>query len=325
MTNKEHVGVVLMTYGSPATLDDVPAYVKNVRGGREPDEALITEFRRRYRLIGGSPLLRITREQAAALEEELNHQRPDGRTFKVVAGMRFFPPLIADVLPDAAVGASQLVGIIMSPQYSPIIMSGYVRALEQAAAALHRDDLTLKMAEDWHLQPYFLQALAERVQQALDRFPPDARERVPVLLTAHSMPKRVVENEPDYINHLKETAAAIANMVGLPAERWMFCYQSAGHTPEEWLKPDFADVMPELRAAGYQHVLIAPVQFLADHLEILYDIEIGAREQAEAVGIQFARIESLNTSPLFIKALAVVVQEALAKEPLKMGESQPLR
>ena len=126
------------------------------------------------------------------------------------------------------------------------------------------------------------------------------------------MPKRVIEREPDYINHLKETAAAVAELVGLPRERWMFCYQSAGHTPEEWLKPDFADVMPQLRAAGHTDVLIAPVQFLADHLEILYDIEIGAREQAEQHGIHFARIESLNTSPLFIKALAEVVKETMA-------------
>jgi protoporphyrin/coproporphyrin ferrochelatase len=318
MAEQEQIGVVLMTYGSPPTLDDIPAYLKNVRGGRDPDEALITEFRRRYQLIGGSPLLRITCEQAAALEEELNRQG-NGRTYRVVAGMRFFPPLVADVTPEAADGASQVVGIIMSPQYSPIIMSGYVRTLQQAVADLYRANLTLKIAEDWHLQPYFLQALTERVQQALDRFPPEVRERVPVLLTAHSMPKRVVENEPDYINHLKETAAAIAKIVGLPDERWMFCYQSAGHTPEEWLKPDFADVMPELKAAGYQHVLIAPVQFLADHLEILYDIEIGAREQAEAAGIEFARIESLNTSPLFIKALAAVVQDTLAKEPLQIG------
>ncbi len=318
MAKQEQIGVVLMTYGSPATLDDIPAYLKNVRGGREPDEALITEFRRRYSLIGGSPLLPITREQAAALEEELNRQH-DGRSYRVVAGMRFFPPLIANVVPAAAEGASQIVGIIMSPQYSPIIMSGYVRALQQAVANLGRDDLTLKIAEDWHLQPFFLQGLAERVQQALHRFPPEVRERVPVLLTAHSMPRRVVENEPDYIHHLKETAAAIAKMLDLRAGRWMFCYQSAGHTPEEWLKPDFADVMPELRAAGYRHVLIAPVQFLADHLEILYDIEIGAREQAEAAGMQFARIESLNTSPLFIKALAAVVQDTLANAPLPIG------
>ncbi len=307
----EHIGVLLMTYGSPATLDDLPVYLQNVRGGRPADDELLTEFRRRYKLIGGSPLLPITREQGAALQDELNAQYPEGPHFHVMAGMRFAPPFIADVVPEVAQGAQKLVGVIMSPQYSPIIMSGYVRTLQDAVADLNRADLQLKIAEDWHLQPFFLYAIAERVSQALDKLPADVRERVPVLLTAHSMPKRVVEKEPGYIDALKETAEAVARLVGLPAERWMFCYQSAGHTPEEWLKPDFADIMPELKAAGHTHVLIAPVQFLADHLEILYDIEIGAREQAEEHGIVFARTESLNTSPLFIKAMAEVVKGQL--------------
>ena len=311
ITTRTRVGILLMTYGSPATLDDIPVYLQNVRGGRPADPELIQEFRRRYALIGGSPLLRITREQAAALEQELNNQHPDGPTFQVMAGMRFAPPFIADVVPEVANGAQELIGIIMSPQYSPIIMSGYARALDEAVSSLHSPNLSHKLAGDWHLQPYFLQALAERVKQALARYPEDVRQHVPVLFTAHSMPKRVIEKEPDYINHLKETAARVAELVGLPANRWQFCYQSAGHTPEEWLKPDFADIMPELRRAGETHVLIAPVQFLADHLEILYDIEIGARQQAEEQGIQFARIESLNTSPLFIKALASVVTDLL--------------
>lgn len=303
-----------MTYGSPATLDDIPVYLKHVYGGRAASPEVIAEFRRRYDLIGGSPLLRITREQAAALQEELNSESDDGTTYHAVAGMRFAPPFIADIVPEATADAQTLVGLIMSPQYSPIIMKGYVRTLEDAVADLHRNDLTLKIATDWHLQPYFLLALAERVQQALDHFPPEVRDHVPVLLTAHSMPKRVIENEPNYINDLKETAATVAKMLDLAEDRWMFCYQSAGHTPEEWLKPDFADVMPELKQAGQSQVLIAPVQFLADHLEILYDIEVGAREQAEEHGIQFARIESLNTSPLFIKALAAVVKDTLARE-----------
>ncbi|GCF07226.1 ferrochelatase [Dictyobacter arantiisoli] len=312
MTNK-HVGVMLMTYGSPATLDDIPAYITNVYGGRPPTEEVLTEFRRRYSLIGGSPLIRITREQAQALEEELNSSSADGTTYHVTAGMRFSPPFIPDMVAETATGAQTLVGIIMSPQYSPIIMSGYIKTLQKAYSNLQQDGLALKISTDWHLQPFFLQAVAERVLEALERFPADVRANVPVLLTAHSMPKRVIENEPDYINHLKETAAEIARRAGLSDERWMFCYQSAGHTPEEWLKPDFADVMPELQAAGKGHVLIAPVQFLADHLEILYDIEVGAREQAEEHGIQFARIESLNTSPLFIKALAAVVHDTLAQ------------
>ena len=300
-----------MTYGSPATLDDIPTYIKNVYGGREPSEEILTEFRRRYALIGGSPLLRITREQAEALQDELNRESTDGTTYTVDAGMRFSPPFIADLTPQLAADVQKLVGIIMSTQYSPIIMRCYINTLENAVADLHRGDLKLAISRDWHMQPYFLEALAERVRQALDRFPAEIRSRVQVLLTAHSMPKAVIEREPDYINNLKETAAAIAKNVGLADARWMFCYQSAGHTPEEWLKPDFADVMPELQQAGKTHVLIAPVQFLADHLEILYDIEVGAREQAEEHGIQFARIESLNTSPLFIKALAAVVKETM--------------
>jgi ferrochelatase len=310
----KHIGVLLMTYGSPATLDDVPVYLKHVYGGREPSPEVIAEFRRRYDLIGGSPLLGITREQAAALQEELNSTSTDGTTYRVDTGMRFAPPFITDVVPEVATGASTLVGIIMSPQFSPIIMSGYVRTLEDAVEDLHGDDLKLKIAGDWHLQPDFLWALTERVHEALNRLPAEVRESVPVLLSAHSMPKRVVEKEPNYIDNLKETARAVAELVGLPAERWMFCYQSAGHTPEEWLKPDFADLMPELQRAGHTHVLIAPVQFLADHLEILYDIEIGAREQAEKHGIQFARTESLNTSPLFIKALATVVKDTMNRE-----------
>lgn len=306
------VGVLLMTYGSPATLDDIPQYLQNVRGGRPADDDLIAEFRRRYALIGGSPLLPITREQAAALEDELNREHPGGPCFNVTCAMRFAPPYIRDVAPELAGDVDTLVGIIMSPQYSPILMRGYVTTLTEAVDTLHRENLSLKIARDWHLQPEFVQAVAQRVCEALDRFPPAVRERVPVLLTAHSMPLRVVEQEPDYITHLHETAERIAELAGLAPERWRFCYQSAGHSPEPWLKPDFADLMPELRAEGHTHVLIAPVQFLADHLEILYDIEVGAREQAEEHGIQFARTESLNTMPLFIRALAGVVGETLA-------------
>src|SRR5947209_8610390 len=165
MTTKPRVGVILMTYGSPATLDDIPVYLKHVYGGRDASEEVIAEFRRRYSLIGGSPLIRITRAQAAALQEELNAQHRAGLTFHVVAGMRFAPPFIADVVPEAAADAQQLIGVIMSPQYSPIIMSGYVRTLEDAVANLHGEKPELRIARDWHLEPYFLQASTAPVQQ----------------------------------------------------------------------------------------------------------------------------------------------------------------
>ena len=299
--------VILMTYGSPKTLKEIPQYLKNVYGGREPGTKTIKEFRRRYKVIGGSPLIKITRQQAKALEKELNWQITD-HTFQVEAGMRFSHPFIEEIITKKVKNVDAIVGIIMSPQYSPIIMSGYLRELENAVAKLTNKNHKLTIATDWHLQPYFIQALAERVNQALMTFPAKVRDTVPVLFSAHSMPKRVIDKEPNYINDLKETASEIAKIAGLPKKRWLFCYQSAGHTPEEWLKPDFADIMPQLKEKGQKHVLIAPVQFLSDHLEILYDVGIGAREQAEAHGIHFARTESLNISPLFIKALAEVVK-----------------
>lgn len=305
------IAVILMTYGSPKNLDDIPQYLKNIYGGKEASKDVITEFRRRYDLIGGSPLVEITQAQAAALEKELN--KKENTKFKVAAGMRFSQPFISEVIPEITKDADQIIGIIMSPQYSPIIMKGYINELETAVASLENPKLKLTMATDWHLQTFFLQALAERVKQALERFEPKIREKIPVLFSAHSMPKRVIEKEPDYINHIKETSAEVSKILKLPDDRWLFCYQSAGHTPEEWLKPDFADIMPELQKQGKKHVLIAPVQFLSDHLEILYDVGIAAKEQAEEHGIEFARTESLNTSPLFIKALSEVVMEKMKK------------
>ena len=297
-------GVLLMTYGSPSSLDDVPRYVKAVRGGREPGPEVVAEFRRRYEVIGGSPLIRITRAQAAALEERLAGEA------MVRAAMRFSAPSIGEALWEMAdAGLRRAVGIIMSPQYSPLLMGGYARALDEAAAQLGERAPVVRLAGAWYRQPQFVTALAGRIEQGLERFRAEERDRVPVLLTAHSLPRRVAEQEPDYLAQLEETAASVARAAGLPHERWTFCWQSAGHEPGEWMKPDFADLMPELAAAGHRSVLVAPVQFLADHLEILYDVDVGAREQAEAAGLEFQRIESLNVDERFIGALAEVALE----------------
>jgi len=298
----QKIAVVLMTYGSPKTLRQVPQYLKNVYGRKDAPASAIREFQRRYKIIGGSPLIKITQKQASALERELHKQYTNAK-FRVGAGMRFSHPFIDEVIKKIAKNTDMVVGIIMSPQYSPIIMSGYVKELTEAVNKLHRPNIPTKIATDWHKEPFFLQALAKRVKQALKNLP----SHTPVLFSAHSMPKRVIDKETTYIDSLKETAAMVAKLIGLPKDRWLFCYQSAGHTPEEWLKPDFADIMPQLKKKGQTHVLIAPVQFLADHLEILYDVNIGARQQAEENGITFARTKSLNTSPLFIKSLAKVV------------------
>ncbi|HEX5465771.1 MAG TPA: ferrochelatase [Candidatus Limnocylindrales bacterium] len=303
-------GVLLMTYGSPADLDDVPRYLTEVRGGRAPEPDLVVEFTRRYRVIGGSPLVPITRRQAAALEARL------GPGFRVEAGMRFSEPSIEAALRAlAGDGAARVAGLILSPQYSPLLMGGYARAVEAAREQVGPQAPPVVVAEAWGTEPAFVAALAGRIRTALAEMAGGGAD-VPVLLTAHSLPRRVAEQEPGYLDQLEATATAVAEAAGLARGRWRFCWQSAGHEPGEWMKPDFADLMPLLRSEGNAAVLVAPVQFLADHLEILYDIDVGAREQAEAAGLAFCRIRSLDDDPSFIEALASVVERTLEGRPL---------
>ena len=306
MTGADRRGVLLMTYGSPASLEreDIRAYLARVRGGREPDPDLVDEFTRRYQVIGGSPLIEITRAQAAALETSLG--------WPVEVGMRFSEPSILGGLRALADrGIEHVAAIVLSPQFSPLLMGGYARAIEAAQAELGDRAPQVEVAGAWHDEPAFVGALADRVRDALDRFSPDERETVAVLMTAHSLPRRVAEQEPAYLRQLSDTAEAVATGAGLTADRWQFCWQSAGHEPGEWMKPDFADLMPEIAANGQQSVLVAPVQFLADHLEILYDVDVGAREQAESCGLRLHRIESLNAHEDLIEALAAIAQETL--------------
>ncbi|MDQ3553384.1 MAG: ferrochelatase [Chloroflexota bacterium] len=321
MTGEAGLGALLMTYGSPTSLDDVAAYMTRVRGGRQPEPELVTEFRRRYQVIGGSPLVAITRGQAEALEAALGGEVP------VASGMRFSEPTIEQALRDlAALGVTRVAGVILSPQYSPLIMGGYGRAVEAARGAIAADGTEppdVVMVGAWHREPGFVAALADRIGEALERAPADERDSVPVLLTAHSLPRRVADQEPDYLAQLEETASAVAEAAGLDHERWTFCWQSAGHEPGEWMKPDFADLMPVVAAQGHRRVLVAPVQFLADHLEILYDIDIGAREQAEAAGLSFARTDSLNTDERFISALATVVRRVSTAER-RLNDARPV-
>ena len=303
-----------MTYGSPASLerDDIRAYLARVRGGREPGAQLVDEFTRRYRIIGRSPLVEITRGQAAALAHSLR--------WPVEVGMRFSAPSIADGMRDLAErGVERVAAIVLSPQFSPLLMGGYATAIEEAEAELGGRAPHVEMAGAWHLEPAFVAALANRVREALAVMPLVERDDVVVLMTAHSLPRRVAEQEPAYLTQLRDTAEAVATQAGIGAHGWQFCWQSAGHEPGEWMKPDFADLMPEIAGSGRRSVLVVPVQFLADHLEILYDVDIGAREQAERHGLSFHRIESLNVDAGLIDALAAVAGRVTTRQPLAIA------
>jgi ferrochelatase len=300
-----------MSFGSAATPEDVPAYLASVRRGRPAPEDVVAEFQRRYRIIGGSPLLRITREQASALEALLNSEAVSGESFAVEVGMRHAPPLIRDAMGKLAErGAGRVVAVVLSPQYSPIIMGGYDEAVGNAKSTLGPNP-NVRVAGAWHLLPSFLDALAVRVREALRGFRSEQRNAAPVIMSAHSLPRSVADREPGYIDQLKETAIEVASRAGLKRGQWQFAYQSAGHTPQEWLRPDIKELFPALRDAGHDSVLIVPVQFLADHLEVLYDIDVAARAEAEQAGLTLRRTESLNTMPEFIRALADVVRREL--------------
>jgi protoporphyrin/coproporphyrin ferrochelatase len=300
------LGVVLATFGSAVTADDVPAYLASVRGGREVPADLIEEFRRRYDLIGRSPLIDITQAQCAALQAFLDAE--DGRQdTRVVAGMLHSEPSLTGALNSLADGgATRIVVVALAPQYSPIILAGYERTVASWRAA--HPEIDVHIAGAWHLVPEWIAALAERVEEALATLEPAVRSTIPIIFTAHSLPRPVVDRDPDYITQLRDTATAIATRLGLGGERWSFAYQSAGHTPEEWLTPDVKDLFPAFRDRGITEILIVPLQFLADHLEILYDIDIAAGEEATEAGITMHRIALPNTQPTFIRALAAVVE-----------------
>ncbi len=300
------LGVLLMTFGSAVTSADVPAYLRSVRGGREASAELIAEFRRRFDVIGRSPLIDITVAQAAGLEQLLNGRVGD-RPAKVAAGMLHSEPRIAGALRDLTdAGVTEVIAIVLAPQYSPLIFTAYQAALDAAVA----DGAPVRVAGAWHTTPSWVASLGERVEEALGRLA--GHGRLAVVFTAHSLPRPVVDRDPGYMVQIDETITAVAARAGLLPGQWTFAFQSAGHTPEEWLKPDLTEVLATLAGAGNTDVLVVPVQFVADHLEILYDIDVAAAEQARDAGLDFHRIDMPNASAPFIAALAEVVDRELA-------------
>jgi protoporphyrin/coproporphyrin ferrochelatase len=284
--------VVLMAYGSPSSPEDVRPYLEDVRGGRPVSDEAVAALAERYRRIGGrSPLDGVTEAQRAALERELG--------VPVFVGMKHWRPRIAEAV-DAALagGATRVIGLVLAPHYSRMSVGEYRERLEDALA--ERAELVL--VESWHDDPAFVNVLADRVRGT------DAW----VVFTAHSLPERILADGDPYREQLLETSRLVAERAGL--ERWSFAFQSASATGEPWLGPDLLDELERLAADGVGKVLIAPVGFVSDHLEILWDIDVEAREKAGELGLELARIESLNDDPEFIRTLAGIVRRAREEE-----------
>ena len=284
-----NAAVILMAYGSPATAEDVPAYLADIREGRRVSQEAIDELAERYRRIGGrSPLDEITEAQRAGLELELG--------LPVFVGMKHWRPRIAEAV-EAALsgGADTFVGLVLAPHYSRLSIAGYRERLEDTLQGRAK----LIFVESWHDNGSFLDVLASRVR-GFDGH---------VVFTAHSLPERILRDGDPYRDQLLETARLVAERAGL--SDWSFAFQSASATGEPWLGPDILEELDRLAANGVRRVLVCPVGFVSDHLEILWDLDIEARERAAELDLDLDRIESMNDDPAFLRALAGVVQKAL--------------
>jgi protoporphyrin/coproporphyrin ferrochelatase len=287
--------VLLMAYGSPTRPEDIPAYFEDIRGGRPVRPEAVAELAERYRRIGGtSPLNEITERQRAALEHDLG--------VPVYVGMKHWTPRIAEAVDQALEGgAERIVGLVLAPHYSGISIGGYRDRVEDAVDG--RGELV--MIESWHDHKPFVEILAARVGET------DAH----VIFTAHSLPARILDEGDPYKDQLLETSRLVAERAAVAS--WSFAFQSASPTGEPWLGPDILEELGALYGTGVRKVLIAPVGFVSDHLEILWDIDVEARDKADELGLELDRIESLNDAPEFARALAVLVEQVL-DEPTRI-------
>jgi len=314
----EPIGVLAMAYGTASGTKDVERYYTDIRGGRSPSPELLRELKDRYAAIGNRfPLLEITKRQAAALERVLNADG-SGSTFRVYLGMKHAPPFIADgVRRMRADGIERAVGLVLAPHWSGMSVETYVERVEKA---LVEGGPSFTHVRAWYGHPLFVDFLSSRVADALGRLPADRREDALVVFTAHSLPTRnVAEGGPRckechlcpdacrYVEQLSQTADLVSHRLGL--EGHSLAWQSAGRTPDPWWGPSLAELIPQLAKAGREAVVVCACGFVADHLEILYDLDIEGRGIAQEAGIDFVRTEMPNADPGFISALGAVVRE----------------
>jgi len=298
--------VLILAYGSPESVDGMEEYLLDIRGGRPVSGEFVQEFQHRYSLIGGkSPLTELTFAQANAVEAQL---RERGYDWPVYVGMRHWSPWIKDTIAQMhRDGVTEAVAIVMAPHYSKMSIGKYWDRVNQAQEAVG-SNIKFKMVDSWYKQPKFLEAVESHVQQALaEKFSPAERDKAKIVFSAHSLPARLIKMGDPYDDELKDNACIVADRLG--DVDWMFSYQSAAETGEPWLGPQIEEVVVDLAGQGYKQMLVAPIGFVCDHVEILFDIDIEARQLAEEHNLHLERIESMNTDPLFIGAVVDAILE----------------
>ena len=294
-----------MAYGTPRNLEEVEAYYTDIRHGRPPPPDLLEELQDRYRAIGGrSPLLQITRAQAQGIAERLG--------IEAYVGQKHAQPFIHDAINNMnEKHVERAVGLVLAPHFSTMSIGDYARRARRAAEEVGWTG-RLDMVTSWHLEPGYIAFLAREVRRSLESLGDRAAEDVVVLFTAHSLPERILQANDPYPEQLAATAEAVAQQAAIP--RWEVGWQSAGRTDTPWLGPDVLEILPRLAARGARGVVICPCGFVADHLEVLYDIDIEARKAAADLGIDLARTTSPNDDPAFLDTLASIVRRALRTE-----------
>jgi ferrochelatase len=304
---KKRIGVLVMSYGTPESMDQIKAYYTHIRRGSAPSPEQLHDLKSRYEAIVGGffPLRENTNNQLKALQDTLNREHPEYE-FICYHGLKHAAPFIEDGVSSMVEdGITEAVGVVLAPHYSTMSVGSYVKRAKEKAAETR---LNIEFVMSYHLHPKLLEALTLRVKKALTLFADANAEEVKVIFTAHSLPEKILEMKDPYPDQLLATASAVAERVGIT--NWMFGWQSAGRTAAPWLGPDILDVLRKIHDDEHvKHVLLCPIGFVSDHLEILYDIDIECKNLAEQLGMHLDRTESLNTDPLYMKTLSDVVFE----------------
>jgi ferrochelatase len=308
VTGKRPIGVLVMAYGGPASLEEIPGYLADIRSGRPTPREVLDEITENYRAIGGrSPLLEATQRQVDALAARL------GEDYRCYLGMRHWAPWIEEVVGEMVEdGVTRAVALVLAPHFSALSVARYQQKVADGLD-LYRGRIDVEYVQSYHDHPGLVDAFAARVQEGLSRWPDDARGRVHVVFSAHSLPLRVITSGDPYEEQCRETASLVAERAGLPPECWSWSYQSAGRTPEPWAGPDLGDHLEELAARGVRDVVSVPVGFVSDHVELLFDVDIRAQGIAKSLGMRLERPPALNDDARFVDALAEIVRDRAAR------------